>query len=268
MNTIGSSSVSKKFITLSLGFRKQNLHALYDLLLFFGVGTGLVVFLDWFFLHFPKGEPSLTLMISVNTLVALSFFLFATALMRNRGLSWKDMGIRAPESFLRTVFWGILLCLVAFLLFITLEAMESYFLSDFDRLEKLNETHDKRPSVSDHLGGGSPLWFIVYMLGPYAWIHVALFEEMIMRGFVFHRFEKLFDWLPSGVAVPLVIILQGIIFGAIHIRGQGFEGFIVVSCLGIIVGAVFVASGRNLWAVVLGHGLGTMLPMINDVVYR
>ena len=49
-------------------------------------------------------------------------------------------------------------------------------------------------------------------------------------------------------------ILQGALFGAAHAY-QNPLGIAITGTLGILMGLLVLASGRNLWAVIIGHGL-------------
>jgi uncharacterized protein len=77
-------------------------------------------------------------------------------------------------------------------------------------------------------------------------------EEIIFRGFLLHQLLS----LPgrSRAARVAAVLLAGAIFGAAH-YAQGWTGMVLTGLSGTIFGAVFLLSGRNLWAVILAHGL-------------
>jgi membrane protease YdiL (CAAX protease family) len=49
-------------------------------------------------------------------------------------------------------------------------------------------------------------------------------------------------------------VLQGALFGLAHAY-QNPLGIAITGTLGILMGLLVLASGRNLWAVIIGHGL-------------
>ena len=49
-------------------------------------------------------------------------------------------------------------------------------------------------------------------------------------------------------------LMQGALFGAAHAY-QNPLGIAITGTLGILMGLLVLASGRNLWAVIIGHGL-------------
>jgi uncharacterized protein len=48
--------------------------------------------------------------------------------------------------------------------------------------------------------------------------------------------------------------MQGALFGAAHAY-QNLLGIAITGMLGILMGLLVLALGRNLWAVIIGHGL-------------
>ena len=49
-------------------------------------------------------------------------------------------------------------------------------------------------------------------------------------------------------------LLQGALFGIAHAY-QNPLGIAITSTLGVLMGLIVLASGRNLWLVIIGHGL-------------
>jgi len=48
--------------------------------------------------------------------------------------------------------------------------------------------------------------------------------------------------------------VQGALFGAAHAY-QNLLGILITGTLGVLMGVLVLASGRNLWPVIIGHGL-------------
>ena len=91
------------------------------------------------------------------------------------------------------------------------------------------------------------------MLGVlYAFIGAGLYEEFMFRGFLFQGLAMLFGgnrgaWIGA-------CILQGALFGAAHAY-QNPLGMLITGTLGVLLGIIVLASERNLWLVIIGHGL-------------
>jgi uncharacterized protein len=49
-------------------------------------------------------------------------------------------------------------------------------------------------------------------------------------------------------------IVQGALFGAAHAY-QNRLAILITGTLGVVMGIVVLASGRNLWPVIIGHGI-------------
>ena len=69
-----------------------------------------------------------------------------------------------------------------------------------------------------------------------------------MRGFILNRLEGL-TRSPAWAVVG-----QGVIFALAH-GYQGVSGVLMVFAVGVIFGFVFLRCGRNLWPVIVAHGL-------------
>ena len=86
----------------------------------------------------------------------------------------------------------------------------------------------------------------------YAWISAAIGEEIIFRGLLLGQLLALFGSRPPAAAAA--ILLGAVLFGLAH-ASQGLPGALLTGAAGLLLGAVFVLSRRNLPAVILAHGL-------------
>ncbi len=88
-----------------------------------------------------------------------------------------------------------------------------------------------------------------------AWVLGGLLEELIARGIVLQAVESwLSRWLNAPLAAGVAICLAALGAGLMH-SYQGPRAMVIITQLSILFGILFVASGHNLWAVVLCHGL-------------
>lgn len=84
----------------------------------------------------------------------------------------------------------------------------------------------------------------------YAMFSAAIAEEIVYRGFLLDQLSAIFG--NSTAAGTAAVVLGGIVFALPH-APQGLVGMTTVALTGMIFGAIFFRSGRNLWAVMLAH---------------
>jgi len=165
--------------------------------------------------------------------------LIATLLMTNRWAGWHVLGLRRPAHWGRTIA-GVVAMYVALAVATTAAgAIIRAAGMDFPDHGALRER------LQD------PLHFALFV-GPVTWIAASFGEEMLLRGFVFSRFEHVFG---SGRnALVAAVLAQALLFGWLH-RYQGDAGVILVSVYGAVAGGAYLLARRNLWVVILCHGL-------------
>jgi membrane protease YdiL (CAAX protease family) len=150
-----------------------------------------------------------------------------------RGERLADIGLKRPESWMRTFIIGFGLAAIVFV------AMYFSEKAGFRRdLSKFKDVH------------GNPGVALVAVL--YALIGAGFYEEFTFRGFLMQGFAMLFGG--SHGAWIGACILQGALFGLAHAY-QNPLGIAITGTLGILMGLIVLASGRNLWPVIIGHGL-------------
>ncbi len=75
---------------------------------------------------------------------------------------------------------------------------------------------------------------------------------MVYRGYFMHRLKDIFKNEKVGWMFGLII--SSFLFGGIHLY-QGASGMISVGLFGLSFGILYFASGKNLWAPILAHGI-------------
>lgn len=170
----------------------------------------------------------------------LALVALATLLLAASGESWRDVGLRAPPSLWRSaalVVGGYLAVGVAFV-------VVSQIL-----LPAFGITHETSKIFSELRGDfGEYLYWLI----PIAWGSAAFGEELVFRGYVQTRLERV---LGSARAAPLLAALgQALIFGSLHAY-LGLGGAILAASTGLMIGLVYIAGGRNLWPCIILHGL-------------
>ena len=150
-----------------------------------------------------------------------------------RGERLADIGLKRPDNWWRTVLIGVVL---AALLFVGMYLSErAGFRRDMSKFKSVQ--------------GDLPLTILGVF---YAFIGAGLYEEFMFRGFLFQGVAMLFGgsrgaWMGAN-------IIQAVLFGLAHAY-QNPRGIIITGTLALLLGFIVLACGRNLWLVIIGHGL-------------
>jgi uncharacterized protein len=151
---------------------------------------------------------------------------------------WASLGFKRPGSWSRI----ILIALAAAAIRVTLgnfviEPITSHFWPPI-----------KAPSGVGEIRGH---FTTVLMYLPIVWVFAGLGEEIGYRGYLLN---KLADVLGRTRAADVIAILgSAVLFGYGHFY-KGPAGVLDSGVAGVILGTVYLVSGRNLWACVLTHG--------------
>lgn len=89
-----------------------------------------------------------------------------------------------------------------------------------------------------------------------SWTLAGFGEELVFRGYFMNRVADLVGANRAGWLISLIVV--SILFGITHLY-QGTSGIIVVTLTGLLLGALYLATGRNLWLPIIAHG-------VNDTV--
>ncbi len=160
--------------------------------------------------------------------VAIAWFL-----IRFRGETLADIGLKRPRSWLRVIGLGILLAAIFFgAIYLSEKAGFHRELSRFSALQgNLRLT----------------LIFVFYVL-----VGAGFYEEFMFRGFLMQGFAMFFGGSRAAWAVALIV--QAALFGVSHAY-QNPLGILITGTLGALLGVVVLLSGRNLWIAIIAHGL-------------
>ena len=157
----------------------------------------------------------------------------AWGLIRLRGERLADIGLKRPESWMRTFMIGIGFAAIVFVAIYFSE--KAGFRRDLSKFKEVQGNLE------------------LALLGVfYAAIAAGFYEEFMFRGFLMQGLAMLFGGSRSAWIVACLV--QGVLFGAAHAY-QNPLGIAITGTLGILMGLLVLASGRNLWPVIIGHGL-------------
>ncbi len=164
-------------------------------------------------------------------------FLLGWASLRLRGLRWKDVGFARPRSWGKAVLWGVVAgaCMEVFELFISQPLLARWL--------------GKMPDLSDFADMvGNLKLFLIYVA--LVWTLGALGEEIVYRGYLMNRVAGLFR--ETKTAWILSLIAVSIVFGCAHLD-QGATGMVENIWNGLLLGALYLACGRNLAVPLIAH---------------
>ncbi len=94
----------------------------------------------------------------------------------------------------------------------------------------------------------SPAMFALWIVAV-AWFAAGFGEEVIYRGFLMDRLERLIGLRNRPWAV---LVIQALLFGLPHAY-QGLGGMAVTASVGLLLGWIRNRCGGNLWGAILAH---------------
>lgn len=167
---------------------------------------------------------------------------------------WSKLGIVRPTKILRTIFLSFGLILITIVVAGTAEEIILNFPGsnigrpDFNRFANLE--------------GNLPL-LLVWLVN--IWVTVAIGEELIWRAFLTDRLGTVLDNV--NYQNILVVLIGASMFGLAHFY-QGTLGIITTGLSGLVYILAYQLSGRNLWLVIIAHGLSNTLSLISVYLGR
>jgi hypothetical protein len=159
--------------------------------------------------------------------------------LRWRGLGWRDVGLARPANWQRTITIGVT-CGIG------MELLELFITQPL-----LVKLFGKMPDLSE-LGEMRGNWKLLLLFFALTWTLAAFGEEMVYRGYFMNRVAGLFR--NPKVAWTISLVVVSFVFGLGHID-QGITGQVENMINGLLLGVIFLATGCNLWAAVIAHGV-------------
>lgn len=178
--------------------------------------------------------------------IFLIFLAFWT--IGRRGNVAKQVGLTRPKGLIKTALIGVALMIVGIIVSGIMDQIISVLPgfsssgSDLSRFENLE--------------GNLPL-LIFWLIN--IWTTIAFGEELIWRGFLTNRLESIFSF--GRFQDSVVFVVSATMFGLAH-SYQGLYGIAITGFIGLIYVIAYRLLGRNLWALVIAHGLNDTLSII------
>ncbi|MFN2510414.1 MAG: lysostaphin resistance A-like protein [Pyrinomonadaceae bacterium] len=198
-------------------------------------------------------ELLLAILILVGGLVGLIplsstpfVLLFGWLMMWLRGVGWRNLGLRRPTSWRNTLLLGVGIG-------VGYQYFSLYVLEPL-----IARATGNLPDVSQF----APLignTFFLFLSLIVSWTLAAFGEELVYRGYLMNRVADLVGANRAGWLISLIVV--SILFGVSHLY-QGTSGIIVITLHGLLLGALYLATGRNLWVPIIAHGLNDTVGFI------
>lgn len=184
-----------------------------------------------------------------GALSLIGSFVVVVALMKWRGQSWRDFGLRKPDKWWSIPSWAVAILLVNVIAQNTLVPAVSLWLElDPPDLSRYDIVYKNFPML------------LLVMSG--AMITGGFMEEFIYRGMMIDRLSRLFGGGRRGLV--LAALLNGLPFGLIHFE-WGIGGILLTTVMGSVLGLMYLATRRNLWPLIAAHA--TLNAMLMTMLY-
>jgi membrane protease YdiL (CAAX protease family) len=173
-------------------------------------------------------------------------FLLGWLSLRLRGIGWPAVGLKRPERWSHTILLGIAVGIVSqFFCGYVLEPLI------FRLTGKLTDLSQFAPIE------GNVFLLCLFLL--IVWTLAAFGEELVYRAYLMNRVADVTG--RSSVAWVVSLVVVSIVFGVGHLS-QGLAGVIANISAGLVYGGLYLASGRNLWAPIIAHGVYDTLGLL------
>jgi hypothetical protein len=165
-------------------------------------------------------------------------FVLGLISLRVRNGGWGVIGLRLPVSWRNTVLFALAAAAVRILLgqFVT-DPITAHFWPPA-----------AAPSGSEQITGH---WMVALQWLSLVWTFAAFGEEISYRGYLVTRAAEVGN--RSRVAYWIAVLLVSVLFGYGHYY-KGPSGIVDSGMAGLVLGAAYLLSGRNLWVCILAHG--------------
>ncbi len=160
--------------------------------------------------------------------------------------SWRDLGLRVPNRWLRTILLSIMLMMASQLVVLVV-------------VEPLARAAGWPPLDVSRFAGMRGNWHALLAWLLLAWTSAAVAEELVFRAFLISRLQMLLG--ATRIRSGLAVLAQAVCFGVAHFE-LGPRGVAIATTVGVLYGAVYLGTGRNLPALMLAHGATDSLSFI------
>lgn len=163
-----------------------------------------------------------------------------------RRIGWRGVGLKKYKSWGKTLAIGLCggVLLELFELFVS-QPLLVHLIGKKPDLSQFNAVHGNIKATA--------LYIVL------VWVVAAFGEEMIYRGYLMNRVADLLNRTRTAWVISLIIV--HIIFGLSH-SAQGLTGMIDEGLMGLLLGILYLRTGRNLAVPIVAHGIQDTIDMI------
>lgn len=172
----------------------------------------------------------------------------ATILLYFRKESWKDMGLVKPNNYLKAIGVAVIILVGTVVSIMIFEGLLRELLFGPEESATGAERFTE-------LKGNLPYFYSIIF---FVWIESFL-EELQDRGFSLNRFNSLFG--KTSLSTIFAVLSQALIFGFRHTYDFSPRS-VTTGLIGLVFGAVYVLTGRNLWPLILAHIILNTMSMV------
>jgi membrane protease YdiL (CAAX protease family) len=113
----------------------------------------------------------------------------------------------------------------------------------------------ERPDRFAGIAGNLPIYLLWVSIG---WVIGGFTEEMVFRGFLINRFDRLIHGVKAGgrfsAGMLVAIAAPAFLWGLAHVYTRGLVGSLPVMLAGVAMGILYIAFGRRLIPLIIAHG--------------
>jgi hypothetical protein len=165
-------------------------------------------------------------------------FVIGLVSLRIRDGGWKQVGLHWPRSWGRTVLFALAAAALRLVLgAVVIDPLTARFWPAAIPPSGMNE-------ISGHL-------FVALQWLGIVWTFAAFGEEIGYRGYLITRAADV--GARSKPAYWVAVLMVSVLFGYGHYY-KGPSGILDSGMAGLVLGAAYLLSGRNLWVCILAHG--------------
>jgi membrane protease YdiL (CAAX protease family) len=163
-----------------------------------------------------------------------------------RRVRWRDVGFARYRNWRLTLALGVVAGAV----------METFQLLVTQPL--LVRFTGKQPDLSNFRGlTGNVKWTLIGLA--FTWTLAAFGEELVWRGYLMNRVAGLGNRTRLAWMVSLLVV--NAVFGCAH-SNQGLTGIVEEGIAGVLLGLVYLGTGRNLAVPIVAHGIEDTIDMV------
>ncbi len=165
-------------------------------------------------------------------------FVIGLVSIRWRNGGWSAMGLKRPASWVRIVLIALAAAVLRIVLGdLVIEPLAAHFWPPI-----------VAPAGAEAITGNIKMAVVTLLL---VWTWAAFGEEIGYRGYLLTRAAEIGGRTTAAYWIGIVVV--AVLFGYGHYY-KGPAGIVDSGVAGLILGAAYMLSGRNLWASILAHG--------------